>query len=416
MTFILGPLRRTGTYGTVVGLTLVSQVFSALSTLVLPLLGLKEADVIAVAAQVGYSSLTGVAMGLIYNLVIGRPWFSHWKKSTYFAAAFPFVVTGISVSLQASTGTLTEYSLGSFLEFSIGGAALAVAGVWGVRLACEGNPKPLAGVSISPNLGMLLCVLGAKALGLHDGLSIALVGVGWCLGSASALLYVRRRLKNRPLSIDVSTRGKPGEPRHGMALHLLALSLGLVVSSVYPPLFGNSTLQLATGTTFFLILTTKIVSSGVNLGVNSVLLVRYNWQNRPKYPGKLLNGTLASCLLLLLAGIACHQLGASNEVSYVTVALGWAGLTVGSAISSRFLNALRRGHWVLVRAVADLALGSLSVAVLTATPSATGYFGAFGISSAVTALVLGLSERRISTTLLSIGGLIACMSLLLLGW
>src|SRR4051794_31775601 len=146
--------RLAGRFGAVIGLVLASQVLSAISTLVLPVLGLPTADLYAAATQIGLAAFTGIVVGIIYNLAIGRPGFRSWKRWSAAAAAFSVGLSLAQYGLLTRNGFFTVISqrdgLLVFAAFGLGGAALSAAGVVGVRRACLGSPRLLAGITVVP--------------------------------------------------------------------------------------------------------------------------------------------------------------------------------------------------------------------------------------------------------------------------
>ncbi|MGW4928025.1 hypothetical protein ACWEOH_02640 [Agromyces sp. NPDC004153] len=367
------------------GLTLLSQVFSAASTLVLPILGLAVADTYAIASQIGLSGFTGIVVGIVYNLAVGRPHFHGWKAWSAVASATPIAFAGLQIAILNATGYFEEHDVFLAIEvisvLALGGALLSPAAVIGVRRAFLGRPILFASATLIPNIG--LCA--GAILGSITGM-ILLPAAGWFV-FAAALMLISIQLP----SVEGPSFEAP-EARDATRVHALGLLLNVLASTALPVLYVSAIAQLPTGSAYLVVLISKIANSAVSLIVNSVLLVRYNWVEQRSSSTRLVTWTTGAFVLL---GGASLLLGPSvGFVSIGIMVMGWLALLVASAVSIREINAGRLGRLVLLKSVVEVAIAGSMALLLLQNPSVTGYFGAFAVSQAITVIANGVGFRR----------------------
>ncbi|MEJ3404890.1 hypothetical protein WDJ51_09100 [Rathayibacter sp. YIM 133350] len=400
-------------------LTFASQLLSAGSTLILPTLGLATADLYAAATQMGLASLTGIVVGIVYNLAIGRPNFRGWRLWAGLAALFSIGIATVLFFLLRGQGLFDRLPINEgavvIASFGLGGALLSAGGVIAVREACLGRPNLLAGVTVAPNAALFIAV-GATALfssGVRTVWEVTIPGLAWALAALVMLIVSFRRMRMHD--------GAPenlSESRHPSTLQTVALALGVITSSILPSFYMAAVVGLAVGLPYFLYLSTKLGNSFVSLGVNSILMVKYNWVQEHRlhlrWPVLL---AIFGTALIALAVIAHVWKGSTLQpLSYVLVALAWLLLITAGALIIREMNAQRLSRALLTKVVVDL-LVSITIAVtLTLHPSVTGYFGAFMGSQGATLAVSGYSLG--SRSLGVLGALVVAASVLLglSGW
>lgn len=408
--------RFAGRFGAVIGLVLVSQILSAISTLVLPFLGLPTADLYAAATQIGLSAFTGVVVGIVYNLAIGRPGFRHWQAWSAVAAVFSIGLALGQFALLSGNGFFTDVSqrdgLLVFVAFGLGGAALSAAGVVGVRRACLGRPRLLAGITVAPNAGLLLAVLALAALQGHVDPAVTHVApaVVWAASSVGLLLFALRTgpVVDFAVPTTVSRAG-------GSTGQVAALGLGLITSSVLPAYYMAAVAGLATGVPFALYLTSKLGNSLVALGVNSILVVEYNWVGERREMTRIPEAFSVAGVISAVVALAMRDVD-PPVLSYSFVALAWLLLLVPSAIVIREVNARRLSGVLVAKAVVDLVLAAAAAVLLMNRPSVTGYFGAFMVSLGVS---IGIGGRGLgSRTLQFLGAasLVIAAAIVVRGW
>ena len=389
-----GPSRG---LGRVVVATGVSQAISALGLIVLQLAGPPASDIVSFGVQVGGTSLTGVVFGVVYNMTIGRPGFRAWRLSAMLAASLS-VLTGVAAGIWFGLAQGSSVRPGVvalvIIAFGLGGGALAIAGVASVRLACLGSPVPFAAVFVLPNLGLL--VGAALALVLGGVPPYVMPCAMWCLGSLAALVVYLR------LPIPAPVTGVAGGVQGGEAGHALALGIGVVASSVLPLLYISAMAALPPGQLGIVYLLGRIGNSLVGLGVNSVLLVRFNWREVVRLSSKAADIGAAAATALLTAGWIAGELRGFPVVGYGLVGAGWIVLLSLAAVVGREANALRRSKAIMAKVSADTVLGAVAALVLFSQPSVSGYFGAFSLAAGVTVTVLSAGRGRPRTVVLGL--------------
>ncbi|WP_125568014.1 hypothetical protein [Nocardioides baekrokdamisoli] len=389
--------------------TLASQGAAAAALAATPLLGLSTSDAYAIGLQIGNASLAGVVIGVVYLLAVGRPWFDQWRRWAVIAAGFsialPLVVIGANaVSRHTSDSLFVRGEVA--LIFGLGGAALAIAGVGAVRMACQGSPMWLASLTIAPNVSMLIATLIAWRVD-RSGLSLA-PAIAWA-ATCGALATFGSRSGARDASDGVA----PDADSQG--LQATALAAGVITSSVFPSLYITAISGIRAGAATALFLVTKVGSSFVGITVNSVLLVRYNWASERRVTGR--SSLILTSAAAVAAGIALllHTSG-FRGASYGVAIVWWLCPLVAAPLILREVNARRMARTVMAKAAADMIVSAGTVAVLFAHPSFTGYLAAFAISQAVTMTVGGVGLRNRPLVAASLVLLVVSEILLVRGW
>jgi hypothetical protein len=366
-------------------LTIASQGLSALSTLLLPLLGLGAADLYSVAVQLGFASYTGVVMGVLYNLALGRPGFSAWRRwavaAVLFSAALGLAQIFHLANDRPFDGVAVADLIAILALFACTGAGLSVAGTIGVRQALMGHPRLLVGAVAAPNAGLLVGILATLGAGLILPGSPPIVLPALFAAVATLVLAIAAlRVGGRPSPLPQAPRTGQGT---GSTEHTIGLLTGVLTSTVIPMVFVVALTGLAAGTTFLAAFIAKIGNSVVSVGVNTVLTARYNWVGASGFRTKV--PTVTALSGLVAAVVAVLALAADwNFVGNVSAVIAWLALVISSAMSIREINARALGRILLVKSAVDLILAVLAAVILVLSPSFAGYFGAFTVSAAVT--------------------------------
>jgi len=393
---------------TVVGLSIIVQSLSGLTILIFPLLGPTASDRLAILTQVGMVSFGGVALGLVYNLAIGRPGFSSWAKWSIFTVVVSIVASVIEYVLSSqrleSIKLIDDYSdPWVSIGFGLGGACIGVSGVLGVKRACHKKPFYLSSVTLLPNLGVLVGVLGS--VGSKSLLPVCLTWLIGCLVTLLIGLYLEKT------SGMFDGSDLESETKNNLWLHALALIIGVVLSSFMPLIFTIALLGLAPGTAYLGALVVRVATAGITLFVNSVLVVKYHWGSK-KNAGLRLE---VSCALAFSFFALVSLLLISNSYveifGYCTYVFGWFAGLIASAFLIREMNARKMGAALLVKVTIELMLNCGLVYQLLLSPSLIGYFAAVSVGQAFTILFGGVVFK--SKTLISCGAFSVFMCIIL---
>lgn len=381
-------------------LTAASQASSAAGLLLLRLSGARTSDVYAIALPVGSAGLVGVVLGVLYGYVLGRPQFVHWNVAKLAAAIFTVLgAVAVSSAVQRALGDAVTVN---FLVaiMAVGGIGLASAGVEAVRLACLGKASLLAAVAVPTNLALLV---GAIALLAVPRTPVLLPALLWAAtGAAQSFDHWRRGRRVSPDAEMLAVQGS--ESRANMVLHIAALLVGAVTTAIFPSFYSSAIAQLQAGTSGTLYILNRIGTSAVALGVNSLLMVRFNWRSIGVSLHRPVTLLTAGAVLVGVVGLPLPDGGLLISTGVVFVLLICA-----APLMLRELNLRRRGGVLLAKAVIDVAISVGSIAILFACPSASGYFAAYSLSQAVTITVAAIANRH---TLLSVtSGLAILVSL-----
>lgn len=406
-------------FGSTTMLIIASQGLSSVSLFLLPLLGLSVSDLYATSIQAGTGSYNGLIMGVIYLIALGRPGFDKWKVSalTAFLFAIALAIGTCAVMLHAAKyNTLSTTEFYAILgAFGIGGGFLALAAIEGVRQACHARPWLLAGVTIPANATMALTIVSLVAFAKNSPIAAILPALVWMLTNIGFFIFVSMLLSRQPLSVpDVQP---PAETRRNVLMHLGGLTLGVLVSTVYPIGFVAAASQIREGAATVLFIVSRIGSAVIGIFLNSVLLTAHNWGRHERsihpFPYYAMLGAIACALVAVTA----HQSSlVTGLVQYVIVVASWLLCLAATPILLREVNARRMGASIAVKSLVDAAISGAGLYFLFRVPTVTGYFSLYSTSQCLTCLIcaIALKERRLAAA----SGIMAGLSALLLlaGW
>ena len=411
----MGRIRRAiHKFGPALLLTLVSQVSSAAGLFVLQFLSARSADLYSVGIQVGYVALTSGVIGVTYNVALGRPAFNSWLSHSVLSCVLSISV-GAATTLSVLKDQNPDDQLGTIAlmaTFALGGCALAVAGSRAVRLALNGKPKWLAGIAIVPNVAILVGLL--FGFFMPDGTTSYLSGgVLWsisCFGLAFVLsrtgkLY-EREVVDAPRVEAVSSQKR----------HTSFLAVGVLASALVPTLAIAAVTQLEAGSAALIFIVARIGTSVVGLGVNSILMVRYNWDSRTYVRPAVYCILLAAALAFILVAFVANLAAAAPAFSYVFIGLSWVCMLVAAAVIGREVNARRMTTTVAIKVVVDVVLALGAVGILWSHPSVTGYFGVFAMSQAVTVLICSIGLKHRAVSVLAAASMATALLSVVFGW
>lgn len=356
--------------------------------------GTRSGDVIALGLQVGTASLATLVTSVVYLLAVGRPSFQAWRSSAFTVAGFSFALGGMAVLLLPETQTSVE-GVAVPLLFSAGGGVLAAAGVYAVRLACEGRPAYLAALTVGPNLLALACLLPTRVA--FGEAPAVLPGVGWFAGCVVAFVVVMRTTHSTPQAPSDTEAyvEAPGNWR----LHLIGNSGSALVGAILPIVYVSAMTSLDPGVAAVTFAITRIGTSIVSLGVNSILMVRVNWKNEVPQTGRLV--TVAFALSAVLAG-ACLFFDSSGDVALGLLVVAWVIAIVATPFVTRVAHAQRLGTAFAVKFAAELLVQVPATFVLWSMPSSVGYFAVNLSISAIAVSVIGYFNRSHAQCLLGV--------------
>jgi len=242
----------------------------------------------------------------------------------------------------------------------------------------------------------------------------AIYGPAFAWSSVAVLQgFLALRKVSRTEIVNLKTRDdSDGQLR----IHLAGLVVGSVVASVAPTLYLTAIAQLASGVAGLVFVVWRLLSSVVNVGVNSLLLVAYNWASRPARLEKLASKIALIGPIPIAAGIVSHALNAPDLIAYVLLLVGLAFYLVASAMTVRSANANSESRAILTKALVDAALSAMAVVVLFLWPSVSGFFGAYLVSQGVTLAVLGYAKRDYLRGTAGSIAVALSIPLLLFGW
>jgi hypothetical protein len=375
-----------------------SQAVAAAAIASTSLLGLVVSDAYAIGLQVGNGALTGLALGIVYFLAIGRPGFQRWRYWKFLTVAFSAALTAVTIAFtivrhgdEATTTVVVTAILG------VGGACLGIAGIDAVREACLGRPVRISSLTIVPNVCL---IIGSLVVLSVDGTGRSAVpAIAWALGCCAVMASAARaRSVSPPPTVAAD------EPHR---LHAVGLAVGAIVSTFMPPLFLTAVAHLEPGTATVLLLVTRMGGSAIGLAANSILVTRYSWSRSNVFnPGPFER--------VVLLSLGCFVAGLALEWQGVTLAAAVAGLAwwlfalIPTPFVNRELNSQRRAGSVLLKSSVDLAFALGSLSLLLAAPSALGFLAVFvisqGLSIAIGASALHHTRLALLAAMLLISG------------
>lgn len=402
-----------GSTSSVTLVNVLSQVLSAVSVFTLPILGANVADVYAVATQVGMFGFSGVAVGIVYNVAVGRVGFRHWDRWGRLAAASVPLAALVVAALLLRSGTpqrvgVVLWALVYCLVI-LGGSLIAAAGVLGVRLALLQEPLYFAGITVLPNLGVALGVSIGLILRNVNALAFAVTTTAlpallWFIGSMVSFYVVRQRFRLRR---DTPARviAHPGQSKSSMTSHIAVLSAGIVGSSLIPSAALGAVGFIGSGASYALSLVLKIGNTFVSVFVNSMLLVRYNWVSAKQFDSRAPTaiGWVGAGLalfgsILLAESMNLEVLSFGLVVGCCLAAVGWITVLSSGSMFIRELNARGAVPMLALRVVIELAVSLLALVALVQTPSIGKFLAVMLASPCATLVASGICLRRWSVS------------------
>lgn len=361
----------------VLATSVASQVTAAVAIASTAMLGLAVSDTYAIGLQVGNGALTGVALGVVYFLAIGRPGFRLWARWKIVGIAYAMALLGVTLAFISRQGSehLTGSQVAVMCVLGGGGALLGVAGVDAVREACLGRPLRISSLTLIPNGCLILGSGVALVVGGRAG--SVLPAVAWAAGCAVTLVL---GIRSRTPSTDDG--GRTGSH----TLHALGLTIGTVVATFMPPLFLSAVSGLEAGTATVLLLVTRVGGSAVGVATNSVLVTRYSWASKDEFRPRIFELLTLTSLVFFAINLALQRAG--TEGWAVAAALvWWLTAIVSGPFVNREVNAQRRAVSVMLKGALDLAFALVALWVLLHHPSPIGYLSVVVLSQALTVLI-----------------------------
>lgn len=411
--------------GPVFLLTLISQGLSTIGLIFVPFIGGAIADTYSLAIQIGSASYAGIVLGVTYNLAIGRPDYRYWKLSNRAAICFPFVL-GVIVAIFLWLSDSFDFRSDPFgvapilLSYVFGGAALAGSSTLAVRAACQSRPLTLAGISIVPNAVSAVSFPLVSSLA-PDGSAMKFVpAVAWMLASLIVWCWVATKLSlESPIPTAGSQNSQARDSRARYASnqkafadgdrsdsreHALALVAGVVASSIMPTLLLTALTQLPAGQTAIVFLVSKVGGSIIGLGVNTLLLVQYNWNTAITRSGVGIEYLVTASLLLVVPSFLVDGFVSSG---FADAALGvsWVLGLIAMAFVLREANARKMARAISVKTALDIAFSIFAAWILFDSPSVSNYFCALLVSQFITLCVIAHFLRRQYSTFVALLGL-----------
>ncbi|WP_354348716.1 hypothetical protein [Pseudarthrobacter sp. PvP090] len=297
--------------------------------------------------------------------------------------------------------------------FALGGCALAVAGSYAVRLALSGSAASLAGIAIIPNIAILLGLLSSFIIA-DDTIAFVFPGAAWCVSCFGLAFWLSRH--RRPDALLLAGRTAEAEGPSSEKSHTFFLAFGVLASALVPALAIASITQLPAGSAALIFIVSRIGTSIVGLGVNSVLMVKFNWNTSRSVNGTTYYVLLGAALVFISAAFATKVSLVDPGVSYIFVGLSWVSMLVAAAIIGREVNARRMTKTVATKVVVDVALALCAVGILWFNPSVSGYFGVFAVSQAVTILICAIGLRQNLVSILAAASIATALLSVVFGW
>lgn len=401
-------------FGPVLSATATSQVVSAVSLILLPvILSRTVSDIYSIGVQVGTAGLTGLVLGVVYNLVVGRPAFQHWVQAAILVSVGTPVLAAGTIAYLVFLGTVvwSGDSAGALLIlalFGLGGAFLSFGATFAVRAALLGRPRGLVMVTALPNLAL---IAGLIVCWLAPTVSFLLPAASWAATSAVQSLFAFRAHRR---AVRTSLNAAPDGVQSNMRRHLGALLAGALIATVFPSLYLASMTTLEPGIATAVFLVGRLGTAAIGLLVNSVLIVQYSWDAERRSPTRLLRWML---WVSVIAGLSGFTLSSSASLlSYLLIVSMLFSLLVASSISLREMNAQLAVNAVAVKVSIDFAVSSALLMVFVFQPSVSGYFGLFAASQAVTCLVAAVHAGKRSLAALAALALVSPALAVAVGW
>ncbi|WP_251423037.1 hypothetical protein [Pseudarthrobacter sp. NCCP-2145] len=261
-----------------------------------------------------------------------------------------------------------------------------------------------------PNLSILLSLL--VAIFLEPGIALLLPVVVWMISCGALAIYLTTRRKSRDSDELEATLGRSSSER----THTLFLALSVLASAVVPTLAIAAVTQLPAGSAALIFIVGRIGTSLIGLGVNSVLMVRYNWNATQTTSARMYRVLILTGLAGVLIASALELANLSMASSYFVLSVSWIAMLVSGAIIGREVNAKRLTKVVAAKVIVDVVYALSAVGLLWIHPSVTGYFAVFMVSQAVTVLICSYGLRLRTVPWLSAAMIVCSFGLIAYGW
>lgn len=407
-------------FGPMMLATVSAQATSAVALItVAATLSPSTSDTYVIGMQLATAPLSAVVIGVVYNATVGRPGYRRWWRFAIGSLLFGLTTAVVVLMVTALTGRAGSdlWSSGAVtivLSLAGGGIILASLGVFAVRDALQGSPLGLATLSLPSNLALIAtCVVVALTKASLD--LTTLPALAW---SATAVIQgVVVVVRSYKRTGATTTPSAPSAEYSKMPEHVIALGVGALTASVFPALYVAIASELSAGTATVVFIAGRLGAAGIGLFVNAILTVQYRWaQPRQEHGRSLATAASAISLPVGAGAFLWHAVDSSSMGPYALTAVFLFGLLAAAAVSLRELNARLSVRAIGVKGALDLVASTLAVAAYAATPSITGYFGAFAVSQAVTLCVSSVALRSPWLTALAITNLLLAAAFLVFGW
>lgn len=404
-----------GRFAPTMSVLMLSQVISAGSLFLLPILGLGVSDLYSVGIQLGTGPYNGLVMGVVYLILIGRPSFKNWKWVNISVIAFTLSLGAYTLFSHPDVVRSTTAGI-IFTLFCVGGIFLGFSGVRAVRHACLGNPTYLAGLTILPNLGMGAAT-GLTGIFLKSSLAGPFMpAIAWTL-CAACTFWAMMRVRLPITSADASVLAVDDEVLSNKLIHVAGLGVGLVTSTFLPIGFISAASSIGSGASTLLFISSRVGSAIIGVVVNAVLMVNVNWKSSNGFSHVKPLMFIAASIFFAFGAIFLKFVFVKFEFySYAAVACSWLLSAMSSPFLLRQVNAGRMGLTILVKSVLDAALSLAILLNYEKEPTLSGYFGALMMSQYLTCFICSVSLRIKSILFVSLIGGFSATILIIRGW
>lgn len=369
-------------------LSFLSQVVGAACLVLLPFLGGDVSDLYVVGIQCGTAAFSGVVLGVLYPYALGRPRFEYWTKVGICAGLSSFGFAALAWAGLPTGDNLRFSALQTLPVYAVGGAILAWTGTRAVRLSLLGNNLPLASLTIAPNLGMLL---GLVVMLLWNGghQFIFLPPLLWATGSAvSAIIANCVSRSSQPYDVSAF-----GPHIRSSGLHLMALVLGVVSSTVLPTLVLTSSTALASGIAATLYTTVRIINALLVSTLNAFLYTHFNWNTKVRVAPAVYNvGAMISVATGSGALVALWYLRSVEIVTALLIVTWIVTVAIGS-LALREINFRGLGGTVMAKVAVDAILSMAAYLLFVQNAMPHSYICTFIVSQSVTIAVCCLRAK-----------------------
>jgi hypothetical protein len=160
----------------------------------------------------------------------------------------------------------------------------------------------------------------------------------------------------------------------------------------------------------------RLLNAVVNVGVNAMLLVAYNWTSRPARMDRIAGALALFGPIPIAGGLLGHVLAVPDLITYALLLFGLMFYIVAGAITVRAANAGVQSKAILTKSLVDAALSAAVITFLFVSPSVSGFFAAYLVSQGATLSVLGIAKRDYRRTIAGVAAVALTAPLLLSGW